>query len=95
VPIKQHHLATYNGKTDPRRALLWLCAESTYLSETEYLGAKVEVHIAIKSAFSTDRAQKADVASYAAPPSLGPPAALAVPPRSPGVLWYYYRHHRR
>ena len=83
-----------------RRALLWLCAESTYLSETGmniyqrglYLGAKqpkLEVQCITKSAFSTDRAQKADATPYAALPPL-PPMALAVPPRSPGISWYYY-----
>jgi hypothetical protein len=52
-------------KIIPTRSL-WLCAQSTYLSRRAYLGAKLKVHITIKSAFSTDRAQKTDAASYAA-----------------------------
>jgi hypothetical protein len=91
-------------KMIPTHSPLWLCAESTSLSETGnqrglYLRANLEVqYITIKAAFSTDRVQKADGAlvSHAVPPPLRrvTSRALAVPPRSPGVSSYYYRHHR-
>ena len=73
-----------NNRTTPsttvkitRRTLLWLCAEATYLPETGtnistrvYLRAKLEVHHSQVSLIY--RAQKADAASYAAPPPLPP-----------------------
>jgi hypothetical protein len=56
----------------PNTSPLKLSPETgTNISTGVYFGAKLEVHSnQIKSTFSTDRAQKADAASYAAPPTL-------------------------